>query len=283
MWGPLCLALFINFSWYLQGDYLYAISVVGFNQSVTSAQRIGALFNFCSTLTGIIAGLVVFKVRRLKPFIFVGSVLYLVSFGLLINFRGGAGSSNLSGLIGAQVLLGIGGGLFPYPALASIQAATRHEHVATVTALYLALYNVGGSFGGAVSGAIWTNTLQGAMFNALSEVTANATEITAAMYGSPYTTIIEYPVGTVERTAIVDGYRHSQRLLTITGICLCLPLIFFGLCCRNPRLPDTQSIATAEMSQENLVADDHGNVRVLEDAARKHRSFGQKFVDFLIK
>lgn len=267
----------------MQGDYLYAVSIVAFNQSVTSAQRIGTLFTFCSTLTGIIAGLVVLKVRRLKPFIFVGSILYLVAFGLLINFRGGAGISNKSGLIGAQVLLGIGGGLFPYPALASIQAATRHEHVATVTALYLALYNVGGSFGAAVSGAIWTNTLQRALNTALAPVTNNATAIASAMYADPYGTVIFYPVGTPERDAIIDGYRHSQRLLTITGICLCVPLIFFGLCCRNPRLPDTQSIATAEMSQENLVADDRGNVRVDEDAVPVNRSFGQKVKDFLIK
>jgi SIT family siderophore-iron:H+ symporter-like MFS transporter len=278
------MALFINFSWYLQGDYLYAISTIAFGQSVLSAQRIGSLFNFCSTLTGMIAGLVVFKVRRLKPFIFVGSILYLVAFGLLINYRGGGGAGNLSGLIGAQVLLGIGGGLFPYPALASIQAATKHEHVATVTALYLALYNVGGSFGGAVSGAIWTNTLQGAMNSALSQVTSNASAITTAMYQNPYTTVLEYPLGTPERTAIIEGYRHSQRLLTITGICLCIPLVFFGLCTRNPRLPDTQSIATAEMLDSTLASDDRGKTTTVENpAVPANRSFGQKVVDFLIR
>lgn len=285
VWGPLCLALFINFSWYLQGDYLYAISTIAFGQSVLSAQRIGTLFNFCSTITGVICGLVVLKVRRLKPFIFIGSILYLISFGLLIRFRSNE-SGGVSGLIGAQVLLGIGGGLFPYPALASIQSATQHEHVASVTALYLALYNVGGSFGGAVSGAIWTNTLQDAMFTALSEISNNATEITAAMYANPYVTVVEYPIGTPERSAIIDGYRHSQKLLTITGLCLCLPIIFFGLCTRNPRLPDTQSIATAEMSDENLVADDRGNITRVECVGvgdRGSKSWGRKVVDFLLK
>lgn len=64
--------------------------------------------SFFSVITGGILGLVVFKVRRLKPFIVFGTVLFLVAFGLLIRFRGGTGGSNHSGVIGAQVLLGIG-------------------------------------------------------------------------------------------------------------------------------------------------------------------------------
>lgn len=47
-------------------------------------------------------------VRRLKGFIFAGTILYLVAYGLLIRYRGGDGGSNHSGIIGSQVLLGIG-------------------------------------------------------------------------------------------------------------------------------------------------------------------------------
>jgi SIT family siderophore-iron:H+ symporter-like MFS transporter len=284
VWGPLGMAVMINFTWYCQGDYLYTVAVVAFDQSITSATRIASLYTFVSVLTGILAGIAVFYVRRLKPFIFVGTVLYLAAFGLLIHFRGGASPSYVSGLIGAQVLLGIGGGLFPFPAQASIQAATRHEHVAIVTALYLALYNVGGSFGGAVSGAIWRQTLRSALYDNLIPVTTNATAIAEAMYANPFATVYEYPIGTPERDAIIMGYRHSQRLLTITGICLCLPLIAFGVCFRNPRLPDTQSIATAEMvDRENLVSDDQGNITRVQSAPRSERSFAKKVTDFLFK
>ncbi|SMQ54845.1 unnamed protein product [Zymoseptoria tritici ST99CH_3D7] len=283
VWGPLCMGLMINMTWYMQGDYLYTVTVVAFDQSILSATRITGLYTFVSVLTGIIAGLVVFFVRRLKPFIFAGTVLYLVAFGLLIHYRGGASPANLSGLIGAQVLLGIGGGLFPFPAQASIQAATQHEHVAIVTALFLALYNVGSAFGGAISGAIWRQTLPGSLNTNLAAVSSNATAIASAMYANPFVTVYEYPIGTPEREAIILSYRHCQRLLTITGICLCVPLVIFGLCTRNPRLPDTQSIATAEMSsQENLVSDDKGNISRVESAPVQ-RSFGKKVVDFLIK
>lgn len=71
--------------------------------------------------------MVVFKVRYLKPFILFGTCLFMVAFGLMIHYRGGSGPSAHNGIIGAQVLLGIAGGFFPYPAQASIQAATKHE------------------------------------------------------------------------------------------------------------------------------------------------------------
>ena len=66
------------------------------------------------------------------------------------------------------------------------------------------------------------------------------------MYASPLTTAILYDFGTTERDAIVDAYKHTQRLLCITGICLCVPLLAFALLLRDPRLGDEQSLPEAE-------------------------------------
>lgn len=83
--------------------------------------------------------------RRLKWFIVAGTCLFTVAFGVLIYYRGGGsdGSANTSGMIGGQFLLGFAGGMFPYPTQALVQAATQHEHVAIITALYLSTYNIG--------------------------------------------------------------------------------------------------------------------------------------------
>jgi SIT family siderophore-iron:H+ symporter-like MFS transporter len=156
VWGALGIAMFLNFAWTCQGDYLYSVLLVGFNETPKSALRITSLYSFASVITGTLLGLVVFKARQLKPFILFGTCLFMVAFGLLIHFRGGVSDSAHSGLIGGQVLLGIAGGFFPYPAQASIQAATKHEHVAVITGIYLACYNIGSAFGNTVSGAIWT-------------------------------------------------------------------------------------------------------------------------------
>jgi MFS transporter, SIT family, siderophore-iron:H+ symporter len=236
---------------------LYTVVIVAFGESIKSATRITSLYSFVSVITGVFVGLVVFKVRRLKPFIMFGTVLFLVAFGLLINYRGGSGGSSHSGIIGAQVVLGIAGGLFPYPAQASIQAATRHEHVAVITGLYLACYSIGGALGGTISGAIWTQVLPSQLESRLA-FTNNAT-LAAIVYGDPFTFAVANPMGTPQRDAVVAAYQHTQKLLCITGICICIPLIAFSLVLRNPRLPDTQSLPGAEgveepASQENVEA-----------------------------
>ncbi|KAF1988282.1 siderochrome-iron transporter-like protein Sit1 [Aulographum hederae CBS 113979] len=246
VWGALGIAWMLNFAWTLQGDFLFTVLQVGFNESTLSATRIISLYSFASVITGTILGLVVYRVRYLKPFMLFGTCLFLVAFGLLIEYRGGVGGSAHSGIIGAQVLLGIGGGMFSYPAQASIQSATKHEHVAVVTGLYLATYNIGSAFGNTVSGAIWTQTIVGTLERNLPPPYNNATTA-AAIYASPfdYATSAN-PPGTPLRDGIIVSYRYTQRLLCITGICLCVPLIFFCLCTRNPKLGKEQSLEQAE-------------------------------------
>ncbi|CAM1503173.1 Fc.00g079490.m01.CDS01 [Cosmosporella sp. VM-42] len=240
IWAPMCMAVLLNFAWTMQGDYLYTVLIVAFNFSITAATRITSLYSFASVLTGPILGLVVYKVRRLKVFIVIGTCLFLVAFGLLIHYRGSTSSDGRSGVIGAQVLLGIAGGMFPYPAQASLQAYTKHENLAVMTATYLATYNLGSAFGNSVSGAIWTQVLPSTLAKNLGSI--NET-LVATAYGDPFTAALTYPPGTPERTAIIDSYQHVQRMLTITGICLCVPLIGFALCLRNPKLNDEQTLA----------------------------------------
>jgi MFS transporter, SIT family, siderophore-iron:H+ symporter len=244
VWGALGIAVMLNFCWYLQGDYLYTVLIVAFDFSILSATRVSSLYSFVSVITGFTLGAIVFRVRRLKQFIIAGTSLFLVAFGLLIHYRGSPSSAGKSGVIGAQILLGIAGGMFPYPAQASIQAATQHEHLAVITGLYLATYNVGSAFGNTVSGAIWTQVLPGELERQLSGF-GNAT-LASTAYGNPFGAIAEYPIGTPERTGIIAAYQHTQRLLCVTGICLCVPLIAFSLCLRNPKLGDEQSNPDAE-------------------------------------
>jgi len=64
-------------------------------------------------------------------------------------------------------------------------------------------------------------------------------------------------MNTPERLAVVGAYQETQRLLCITGICLSLPLIAFGLCTRNPKLGKEQSLRDAEkFAAESTTEDD---------------------------
>ncbi|KAK2737879.1 Siderophore transporter [Onygenales sp. PD_40] len=241
VWGALGLAVMLNCAWYLQGDFLYTVLIVAFDESVLSASRISFLYSFSSVITGCIAGLIVFKIRRLKVIIIAGTILFVVAFGLLINYRGGTSSSSHSGMIGAQILLGIAGGLFPYPAQASIQAATKHEHVAVITGLYLASYNIGSALGNTISGAIWNQVLPGAIISRVGDAVDSAT-----IYADPFAFTAANPVGTPIRDGVIDAYRHTQRLLCITGICLSVLLVCFASVLRDPILGNEQSLEDAE-------------------------------------
>ncbi|KAK4175779.1 putative siderophore iron transporter 1 [Triangularia setosa] len=240
VWAALGIALMLNWAWYMQGDYLYSVLVVAFNFEIMTATRVSSFYTFFSVLSGTILGFVVYKVRRLKIFIVIGTCFFMAAFGLLIRYRGDAETSSRAGVIGAQVVLGIAGGMFPYPAQASLQVALKHENLAVMTGLYLATYNLGSAFGGAISGAIWTQVLPSELSWRLAEFD-NATLATSA-YEDPFTFSTEYPVGTPERQALIDSYKYAQRLLTITGICLCVPLVAFAVALRNPKLNDNQTL-----------------------------------------
>lgn len=250
IWGALGIAFFLNFAWYMQGNYLYTVLIVAFDMSIMTATRVTSLYSFTSVIVGFLLGFVVYRVRRLKVFIVIGTCLFLVAFGLLIHYRGGVSGAARAGVIGAEVLLGIAGGMFPYPAQASLQTSLHHEHLAVMTALYLATYNVGSAFGNTISGVFWSQVLPNTLADKLAVF--NNDTIATLTYGDPFAAIAEYPVGTPEREQIIAAYQHVQRLLCITGICLAVPLVAFSLCMRNPKLNEKQTLAEDSSDEESV-------------------------------
>lgn len=113
--------------------------------------------------------------------------------------------------------------------------------LAVITGIYLATYNVGSALGNTISGAIWTQVLPGELENRLGNAT-----MAAEVYANPFAFTQVNPVGTPDRDAVILAYKHAQRLLCITGICLTVPLIAFSLCIRNPRLTKEQTLKEAE-------------------------------------
>ncbi|OQD71821.1 hypothetical protein PENPOL_c001G01558 [Penicillium polonicum] len=241
VWAPLGIAISRNIGYHLQANYLYTILVVGFDFDVTAATRISSLFSFVQVVVGPLLGLVVFRVRRLKMFIISGTMIYIVGFGLLIRYRGSLTGNSKVGVIAGQVLLGFGSALFSWPAQASMQAHIKHEHLAVMTGTFLASYNVGSAIGNTISGAIWTQLLPSSLHKELTGI--NSTLATSA-YKDPFTAIAEWPMGTPERTAIVRSYQYIQQLITITGICLCVPIMVFAFAVRDPKLNDEQTLAS---------------------------------------
>lgn len=238
VWAALGVGSMSSWIWYMQGDYMFTVLVVAVNESYTSATRINSLYSFVSVLTGTIFGLVVAKVRYLKPFIVGSALIWFVSMGMLIHFRGG--TSSRDGIIAALCLMGFGAGFLTYPAQSSIQSNTNHENMAVVTSLYLSSFYIGSALGNTISGAIWTQVLPEKISAEFTQF-SNTTLVKYA-YGSPFEFVVDYPWGTPEREALVVAYQHVQRLLLITGTCLCVPFLIFALLLRNPRLASVQNL-----------------------------------------
>lgn len=240
VWSPLAIAVTVNFAYSMQGNYLFTLLIVAFDFSIAAATRIATLYLFMSFAVGPLCGIVVYFVRRLKYLVVAGTVLFMVAYGLLIRYRSGDDGASHSGIIGAEIVLGIAGGMFPYAALASMQTALKHEQLATMTGLYLACHSIGGALGSAVSGAIWTQVLPSSLAANLS-FQPDPT-LSMAAFGNPFEIVAQFPFGSEVRNAIADSYQHVQRLLCITGICLCVPLIGFALLLRDPKLTDNQTL-----------------------------------------
>lgn len=228
----------------MAADYLYTVMVIAVNESVKSATRISTLSSFVSVVASPFFALYITRCTRLKPYIVFGCALWMVAMGLLYNYRGGEESH--SGIIGALCVWGIGTTMFTYPVNVSVQSATSHENMATVTALNYTLYRIGSAVGASVSGAIWTQTLYKQILKHMGDAT-----LAASAYDSPLEFIVTYTWGTPQREAMVQAYRYVQRLETIVALVFTVPLLFFSLCLRDP--PLTNKIAHENIKEGEYV------------------------------
>lgn len=257
VWSALFIAIFIDFVYYMPNDYIVLVLQVGLRASVKAATRISSLYSFVSTIAGVIFGLVVSRIRRLKPFIIFGSACWVAALAILFVYRGGNdgidSEMHLNGVIGGLCLMGFGAGLFTYPTQASIETCTNHEHMAIVIGLYLSFYNIGMSIGACVSGAVWTNTVYTYIYNQFAKRGVD-TSLAELAYLSPLTFILDYKWGSPERIALSVAYAQAQRLLCIIGLCLSFILFFSTFLLRDHKLESVQSLELAH--EEGVKAED---------------------------
>lgn len=224
----------INFAWAVQGNYIYTVLVVAFDFSVTLSTQVSSFFTFFGVVSGLVIGVIIFRVRRLKYFIVFGTFVFTLAYGIMVKFHSGTSYSARLGILCAQILLGIAAGFCAYPTQASIQAETTHKHVSALTGLYLASFNIGSALGTCLSGVIWSENLLPALKENLS-FQPNTT-LAYDIYHSPFEVVSFYPVGSEIRSAMIISYGQVQQILCIAGTCLCVPMIAFAFAMKNPKL-----------------------------------------------
>ncbi|SCU90908.1 LAFA_0F00826g1_1 [Lachancea sp. 'fantastica'] len=231
VWSAMSVSFLNYFIFSLAAGYLYTILIVAVDESTKSATRISSLSSFVSVVWSPIFALFITRRKKLKPYIVMGCALWMLGMGLLYHYRGGSFAHG--GIIGALVVWGIGSTMWTYPVNVSVQSATSHENMATVTGLNYTTYRIGGAVGSAVSGAIWTQLLYKKLLSLLGDA-----KVATEAYASPYTFILKYTWGTPQREAAVQAYRHVQKYETIVALVFTAPLLAFALCLRDPDLTD---------------------------------------------
>ncbi|CAI4567855.1 AEL_collapsed_G0031880.mRNA.1.CDS.1 [Saccharomyces cerevisiae] len=110
-------------------------------ESTLSAQRIAQLYNFLQSCTNIVVGIMLHFYPHPKVFVVAGSLLGVLGMGLLYKYR--VVYDGISGLIGAEIVVGIAGGMIRFPMWTLVHASTTHNEMATVTGLLMSVYQIG--------------------------------------------------------------------------------------------------------------------------------------------
>ncbi|WPG98838.1 Hypothetical protein R9X50_00163600 [Acrodontium crateriforme] len=225
-------AFFYFMAFYLSVlPYFQSYLLVVYDLSVTHAGQIVQIFTFSATITSILVSLAIKYTKRYRIYVTAGACLYVVGLVLMLYFR--SQDANLRAIVGAQLLIGIGGGLCHGPAQLGVQASASHQEVAAATAAFLTLLEIGGAVGSAISGAIWSSNIPSKLEQYLPEETRNRS---SEIYGSIGLAANGWPIGSPTRTAINLAYQETMTKILIVGVAAATPCIFFSFFMKDYKL-----------------------------------------------
>lgn len=229
-------------------DATYQISYYCWNNFFTSflqvvndldAAHAGYVENTFDVVSGILLLIVGYLIRRtgyFKWLLYIAVPLYIFTQGLMIYFR--RPNQSVGYLVMCQVFISVGGSIFIIVEQLAILAAVDHQHVAAALALLNVVGTVGGSMGGTISGAIWTNTFPQALGRYLpASEQANLTSIYEDINVQ-----LSYSVGTAARLGIQQAYSYSQTRMLAAGTGVMGLALVWILLIRNINLAKTEQV-----------------------------------------
>jgi hypothetical protein len=147
-------------------------------------------------MIGIVAGLLMGKLRRYKWIAVAGSVIRLIGYGVMLRIRGA--DNSIAEIFIVQLIQGIGSGMIQTSLLVPAQVSVPHAQMAQITALIVCISSVGGSVGACIAGGIYTNTI---FYSLAKHLSAGTSLDTISSVANSITGTVP-AWGTVERTAI---------------------------------------------------------------------------------
>ena len=97
-------------------------------------------------------GVIISINRDVRWYLRFGATFFLASFVLQLIYTDGKDTRSRLAATCSQILLGVAGGMFPFPALAFVQAAREHAQLSTLIGSYMTACRLGGGMGQSVVG-----------------------------------------------------------------------------------------------------------------------------------
>ncbi|KAF2400833.1 hypothetical protein EJ06DRAFT_476754 [Trichodelitschia bisporula] len=216
--------------------YFFSYLLIVQGESVTAAGHITQTFSFTSTVSSIVVSLLIKYTRVYKPFLILGSCIYMMGLGLMLRYRDQGSSTGT--LVGCQIAVGIGGGMLNVPAQLGVQAAVAHTDVAAATAIFLTFVEIGGAVGGAISGAIWGATVPKRLAMYLPE---RSKHLAPLIYGNVTMAAHGWAPGTEEGIAIRRAYQEGMSALLKVAVGVAAPIVVLSFFMKGGRLDKVSS------------------------------------------
>ncbi|PVH80947.1 MFS general substrate transporter [Cadophora sp. DSE1049] len=205
----LCASRFIAYYCY-DGYYTSYLQVVN-GLSISEAGYINNIFSVVGTLIALVVGALIRITGRFKWIAWIAVPLELVGGATMAYFR--QPYQPVVYVVMAQIFIATAGGAIVMCEQMAVMAVVEHKQVAAILALLSLFASVGGALGSAVSGAIWTNTLPGALLERLPDYAkGNATAIYEDLALQ-----LSYPRGSEVRDAIIGAYGVAQMRMCIAA------------------------------------------------------------------
>ncbi|KAF7515251.1 hypothetical protein G7054_g14672 [Neopestalotiopsis clavispora] len=232
-----CLLSIVLFIAYFAWDSYYSSYLqVVHGLSITEAGYINHIYEFGSTLWGVVVGYLIKVSDRYKWLALLALPIHILGGASLILFR--RPETEIGYLVLAQVMLTIGGSTLVLCDQIAVMAVSSHEDLASVMAILSVSYYVGSAGGNALSGSIWNSVLPKALAESLPDMPK--AELKALC--SDLNKQLSYPIGTPIRDAIISAYSTAQVKMCVTGAAVSLIQIIAVAIWRDVRVSKVKQV-----------------------------------------
>ncbi|EIN11845.1 MFS general substrate transporter [Punctularia strigosozonata HHB-11173 SS5] len=234
--GACLLDFTYQISYYCWDDYFTSYLQVVYDTSISTAGYISSIFDVVNGVWLFGVGFLICRTGRFRWLLALSVPLFILFEGLLIYFR--EPGHSIGYIVMCQVFMAIGGGAIIIGEQVAVLAASTQNNNAAVLALLGVFGYIGGAVGSAVSGAIWTNTLPGALQKYLPADTLPEWE---DIYND-LAKQLSYPVGDPTRTAIQHAYAEAQSRMLIAGTAFMALALVWVFLIKNIKVSELEQV-----------------------------------------